>query len=214
MEIRTIEDTLRQFKHESEKGTVVKHSKDGAEFKFHDFWLRVRCPALIHFNTKVLSTEELSRLHHIIYSLQEESCQASAQRSNENEDTLATQNKEKSFVFSSRLTETTASINPNQTKPANVNQSKVNDNESLSEPQSFVFTNSVAEKPLPSFPKTAGSQNNSFVFRARQSTMKDTVEKVDLTLDESNNSENLFDNSDKAGSYIFSPGLECNSGLF
>ena len=96
LEIRTIEDTLRYFKRESEKGTVIKYSKEGAEFKFHDFWLRVRCPALIHFNTKVLSTEELSRLHHIIYSLQEESTQTS----NQIEDTLTTQ-KEKSFVFSS-----------------------------------------------------------------------------------------------------------------
>ena len=203
MEIRTIEDTLRQFKQESETGTVIKHSKEGAEFKFHDFWLRVRCPALIHFNTKVLSTEELSRLHHIIYSLQEESCQASSEPCNEKEDTLTTQNKEKSFVFSSRLTETTTPTSSKQTKHVTVNQSEVNDNESLSEPKSFIFTNSVTEKPLPSFPIMTGSQENSFVFRARQSTMKDSVEKVDLTLDESNNSENLFDNSNKGGSYIF-----------
>ena len=200
LEIRTIEDTLRYFKRDSEKGTVIKYSKEGAEFKFHDFWLRVRCPALIHFNTKVLSTEELSRLHHIIYSLQEES--NSLQTSNQIEDTLATQ-KEKSFVFSSRLSEKPAPITSNQTVPGTTDQSKVNDNESLSEPQSFIFTDSMTKKPLPSFPMTAGSQENSFVFRARQSTMKDNAEKVDLTLDESNNSENLFENSNKAGSYTF-----------
>ena len=174
---------------------MIKYSKEGAEFKFHDFWLRVRCPALIHFNTKFLSTEELSRLHHIIYSLQEESTQTS----NQIEDTLTTQ-KEKSFVFSSRLSEKTT-----PTVPGATDQSKVNDNESLSEPQSFIFTDSMTKKPLPSFPMTAGSQENSFVFRARQSTMKDNAEKVDLTLDESNNSENLFENSNKAGSYNFSP---------
>ena len=89
LEIRTIEDTLNHFKMQSEKtGTVIKYSKEGDKFSFHDFWLNVRCPALIHFNTKQLTTCELRQLHHVIYSIDTSS-----------EPILKNYEVQKSFVF-------------------------------------------------------------------------------------------------------------------
>lgn len=67
--IKTISDTLRDLQNDALKyGDVAKMSKTSV-VKFHKFWLKIRCPALIGMPTKNLTQMELLDLHTIIYGV-------------------------------------------------------------------------------------------------------------------------------------------------
>lgn len=69
LQINTIEGALTELRVDAlQNGDLLKLSSTGDRVRFHSFWVRARCPALLKLNTKTLSTTELKELHNVMYS--------------------------------------------------------------------------------------------------------------------------------------------------
>lgn len=169
LEIRTIEDTLSHFAARTD-GSIIKYSKEGDSFTFHEFWLRVRCPALIAFNTRRLNSVELKHLHHIIYST-EKTYQTASQPASQRRQTTVSQRStddldkslpdEKSFVFRTR---TSTLANENETAPIDsdvANHDDDNDDDE-SDHSAALFDNSNTSNTTPLGDKNISISNFDF----------------------------------------------------